>query len=148
MLKRITIFIFLAFIVYSLPVLRKPYSPEPLPALTGQEIINQPVVITPVTTISPGETCSHTFIDYQQNGTLGDRLSIRSDYRAFDWMHSPDSSSTYPTRWIRYNSYYDNTFQLGEGVEVTTMLRSGYCTGGSFSDGRAVAFYHMGSRVF
>ncbi|MEO0109322.1 MAG: T9SS type A sorting domain-containing protein [candidate division WOR-3 bacterium] len=143
MLKRITIFIFLAFIVYSLPVLRKPYSPEPLPALTGQEIINQPVVITPVTTISPGETCSHTFIDYQQNGTLGDRLSIRSDFRAFVWMHSPDSNSNYPRRWIRYNSYYDNMFQLGEGVEVTILGRSGYCTGGSFSDGRAIAFYHI-----
>ncbi len=144
MLKRITIFIFLACIVYSLPVLRHPVSPQPHPSLTGEEIINRPVVLNPSFTISPGETCSHsTFVDYQQNGTLGDRLSIRSDYRAFDWMHSPDSNPNWPTRWIRYNSYYGGGFQLGDGIEVTTMARSGYCTGGSFSDGRAVAFYHI-----
>jgi hypothetical protein len=143
MLKKAAIFIFLAFIIYGLPVIRRPFSPKPLPNLTGEEIVHCPVALTPAFTLSPGETCSRTFIDYQQNGTLGDRLSIRSDYRAFDWMHSPDSSSSYPTRWIRYNSYYENAFQLGEGQEVTTLGRSGYCTGGSFSDGRAIAFYHI-----
>ncbi len=143
MLKKLAVFLFLAFITYGLPVLKRPYSPGPLPALTGEEILNRPVLLNPIFTTSPGETCSRTFIDYQQNGTLGDRLSIRSDFRAFDWMHSPDSSSSYPSRWVRYNSYYDDQFQLGEGVEVTTLGRSGYCTGGSFSDGRAIAFYHI-----
>ncbi len=148
MVKRIILLTFFGYLAFSLPAFKTRLPLQPLPLLTGNEIIRAPIINNPLFTISPGETCSKTFADYQQNGTLGNRLSIAGDYRAFDWMHSPDSNSTWPTRWIRYNSYYNGAFQLGLGMEVTTAMRSGYCTIGSFSDGRAICFFHMGSRVF
>jgi hypothetical protein len=143
-------FIFLIFLIsflFSLPnpqfltpQYRQTYSP--LPFSTGLEKISLPVIISPTFTLSPGILLSRTFIDYQQNGTLGSRIEYANNIWGFDWMHSPDSSASYPNRYCYYNAYYDDTVQLGMGVQASGSYRAGYVTFGMFPDGRATCFFH------
>ncbi|MEO0089709.1 MAG: T9SS type A sorting domain-containing protein [candidate division WOR-3 bacterium] len=146
-MKKISIFIFFIPFLFSLPKsefltsqYRQPYSP--LPFSTGLEKIFLPVNTSLTFTTSPGILLSRTFIDYQSNGTLGSRIEFANNTWGFDWMHSPDSNSSYPNRYCYYNAYFDDTVQLGMGVQASGNYRAGYVTFGMFPDGKACCFFH------
>jgi hypothetical protein len=106
----------------------------------GSSIPRTPVISGMLST-SPGDTVGTTTYEWQQNGTMGNRIMVDKDgYVHHDWMYT-GQSSPYNDRAIWYN-FWKGSFQFGKGINASGSWRSGYTTLGIMPDGRAVCAFH------
>lgn len=118
----------------------------PIPvASDGRNINEQPILVydgPPATTNSPGEIVGTTSLEYQTNGSSGNRICV--DFEGgihIAWTKG--LAEAYDPRYVYYQFRDENTGQwLGE-TEIDTRNSTGFVTLELLADGRAVAGYHM-----
>jgi hypothetical protein len=109
-----------------------------LPLLTGDEVVNAPVVYPPypmppsyngLDVIGDTVSIGTTWYENQHNGTIGRMLDISTDgYIHFDWMNGLNSGAS--QRHIYYNYVDPSGVQgwPGAGYAVESSVKAGFCT--------------------